>query len=217
MLQRVIPMLPPLLCEELCSLNPGVDRLAFSVVWRMHGNGELDPSSSPWFGRSVIRSVAKLDYGTAQVGARFRLRTKTASTLLSHPRIYSQNCMDGTVTHDMAAAADAGSPGSIPDALWPESRRPRGGGPGAEGGRTVSCEGVWTDLRMMHRIAMARRRKRFQAGALSLNKVRGPAPVRLPRLVYQSLLPIVAQVKLAFRLDADGNPLGLASYPVRDR
>jgi exoribonuclease R len=35
LVQRAIPMLPPLLCEQLCSLNPGVDRLAFSVMWDM--------------------------------------------------------------------------------------------------------------------------------------------------------------------------------------
>lgn len=35
LVQRVIPMLPKLLCEELCSLNPGVERLSFSVVWDM--------------------------------------------------------------------------------------------------------------------------------------------------------------------------------------
>ena len=34
-------MLPPILCEELCSLNPSVERLAFSVVWRMQRDGAL--------------------------------------------------------------------------------------------------------------------------------------------------------------------------------
>jgi exoribonuclease R len=50
---------------QLCSLNPGVDRLAFSCVWRMRGDGTLTPHP-PWFGKSIIRSAAKLDYGTAQ-------------------------------------------------------------------------------------------------------------------------------------------------------
>ena len=31
LVQKVIPMLPRVLCEDLCSLNPGEDRLAFSV------------------------------------------------------------------------------------------------------------------------------------------------------------------------------------------
>lgn len=41
LVDRVIPMLPRLLCEELCSLNPGVDRLAFSVVWDMDSEGDI--------------------------------------------------------------------------------------------------------------------------------------------------------------------------------
>ena len=40
LVQRVIPMLPSLLCEELCSLNPGVDRFAFSVVWELEMDEE---------------------------------------------------------------------------------------------------------------------------------------------------------------------------------
>ena len=56
-------MLPRLLCEDLCSLNPGVERLTFSVEWEMTPEGEI---LSEWFGRGVIRSCAKLDYGTAQ-------------------------------------------------------------------------------------------------------------------------------------------------------
>ena len=62
--QRAIPMLPALLCEELCSLNPGVDRLAFSVKWVVDSKGNA--KGKPIFGRSVIRSCAKLAYGDAQ-------------------------------------------------------------------------------------------------------------------------------------------------------
>lgn len=59
-------MLPPLLCEELCSLNPQVDRLTYSCIWRMNGDGTLVDGEPAWFGRSVIRSCCKLDYATAQ-------------------------------------------------------------------------------------------------------------------------------------------------------
>lgn len=38
---QVIPMLPRILCEELCSLNPDQDRLTFSVVWNMSETGEV--------------------------------------------------------------------------------------------------------------------------------------------------------------------------------
>ncbi len=29
-----VPMLPHMLCEQLCSLNPGVDRYAFSTIFK---------------------------------------------------------------------------------------------------------------------------------------------------------------------------------------
>ena len=34
-------MLPRLLCEELCSLNPLTDRLTFSVVWTLSPQGKV--------------------------------------------------------------------------------------------------------------------------------------------------------------------------------
>jgi hypothetical protein len=34
MQQFCVPMLPHMLCEQLCSLNPGVDRYAFSTIFR---------------------------------------------------------------------------------------------------------------------------------------------------------------------------------------
>ncbi|MGH0149133.1 UNVERIFIED_CONTAM: hypothetical protein FKN15_015071 [Acipenser sinensis] len=41
LVQKVIPMLPRLLCEELCSLNPMTDRLTFSVIWKLTPQGKL--------------------------------------------------------------------------------------------------------------------------------------------------------------------------------
>ena len=64
LVQKAIPMLPRLLCEELCSLNSGVDRLAFSVIWIFDSNAKI--IGKPWFGKTVIRSCAKLSYDHAQ-------------------------------------------------------------------------------------------------------------------------------------------------------
>lgn len=63
LVDRVIPMLPSVLCEHVCSLNPGEDRLAFSVEWIINDQGEI---LEEWFGRSVIRSCVKLSYDHAQ-------------------------------------------------------------------------------------------------------------------------------------------------------
>ncbi|CAL9689027.1 unnamed protein product [Knipowitschia caucasica] len=63
LVQKVVPMLPRLLCEELCSLNPLTDRLTFSVIWKLTPEGKI---LSEWFGRSVIRSCIKLSYDHAQ-------------------------------------------------------------------------------------------------------------------------------------------------------
>ncbi|EJW74820.1 hypothetical protein WUBG_14271 [Wuchereria bancrofti] len=63
LVHKVIPMLPQMLCEELCSLNPDVDRLTFSVVWKINDQGEI---FDEWFGRTIIRSCCKLSYEHAQ-------------------------------------------------------------------------------------------------------------------------------------------------------
>lgn len=55
----VIPMLPKVLSEDLCSLNPQVDRRA--LVWRMevHADGSEGPTELL---RARVRARAKLDY-----------------------------------------------------------------------------------------------------------------------------------------------------------
>jgi len=56
-------MLPSRLCEDLCSLNPDVDRCAFSAIWELTPDGEI---LDEWFGRTVIRSCWKGSYPFAQ-------------------------------------------------------------------------------------------------------------------------------------------------------
>lgn len=59
---RVIPMLPEALSNGLCSLRPGEDRLVFSVFAEVGQNGKVHQAR---FGRSVIRSAARLTYKEA--------------------------------------------------------------------------------------------------------------------------------------------------------
>ncbi|KAJ8781590.1 hypothetical protein J1605_010848 [Eschrichtius robustus] len=42
---KVVPMLPRLLCEELCSLNPMTDKLTFSVIWTLTPKGKKEPAA----------------------------------------------------------------------------------------------------------------------------------------------------------------------------
>jgi ribonuclease R len=61
LVDRTIPMLPPQLSEDLCSLKPNVDRLAFSAVFTIQGNTIIDR----WFGRTIIRSQKRFTYEEA--------------------------------------------------------------------------------------------------------------------------------------------------------
>nr|XP_004662302.1 DIS3-like exonuclease 2 [Jaculus jaculus]XP_045003790.1 DIS3-like exonuclease 2 [Jaculus jaculus] len=63
LVQKVVPMLPRLLCEELCSLNPMTDKLTFSVIWTLTHEGKI---LQEWFGRTIICSCTKLSYEHAQ-------------------------------------------------------------------------------------------------------------------------------------------------------
>jgi ribonuclease R len=59
---RVIPMLPERLSNGVCSLNPGVDRLTYSVFIHFDKHGT---AKSARFAQSVIRSAHRLTYKEA--------------------------------------------------------------------------------------------------------------------------------------------------------
>ncbi|KHJ90212.1 RNB-like protein, partial [Oesophagostomum dentatum] len=63
LVHKSIPMLPRVLTEDLCSLIPGKDRLAFSVMWKMDKDGTI---VDEWFGRTIIRSRVHLGYDHVQ-------------------------------------------------------------------------------------------------------------------------------------------------------
>jgi ribonuclease R len=59
LVDRTIPMLPEELSNDLCSLKPEVDRLAFSAVFEMDKGGIVH---NKWFGRTVINSNRRFTY-----------------------------------------------------------------------------------------------------------------------------------------------------------
>lgn len=63
MVDRTIPMLPEVLSNDLCSLNPHEDKFAFSAVFVMDMEGTIHER---WFGRSVINSDKRFSYEEAQ-------------------------------------------------------------------------------------------------------------------------------------------------------
>lgn len=154
LVDRTIPMLPRMLCEVACSLNENVDRLAFSCVWRMHRDGTLVADAPVWYGRTVIRSCARLDYSTAQ------------------------QIIDAPIATDDEQQWKSGAD------WWIPARRPTD---------PHKLSDVAADVRLMHTVAMARRRKRFENGSLALHSV-----------------------KLTFELENNQDPMLAAPYPMRD-
>ncbi len=63
LVDRVIPMLPEVLSNDLCSLRPNEDRLAFSAIF------ELSPEAdvvNGWYGQTIIHSDKRFSYQEAQ-------------------------------------------------------------------------------------------------------------------------------------------------------
>ncbi|MGB8492531.1 MAG: ribonuclease R [Bacteroidales bacterium] len=63
LVDRVVPMLPERLSNEICSLGPGEDKLTYSAVFELNDRAEV---LNEWFGRTMIRSDRRFSYGEAQ-------------------------------------------------------------------------------------------------------------------------------------------------------
>lgn len=63
LVDRVVPMLPEKLSNELCSLRPHEDKLTFSAVFEMDEDGKV---LKEWFGRTIIHSDRRFAYEEAQ-------------------------------------------------------------------------------------------------------------------------------------------------------
>ena len=63
LVDRVVPMLPERLSNQICSLRPNEEKLTFSAVFEITPVGEV---KSEWYGKTVILSDARFAYEEAQ-------------------------------------------------------------------------------------------------------------------------------------------------------
>lgn len=63
LVDRTIPMLPEVISNDVSSLNPNEDKLAYSAVFEITKQGEV---KSPWFGETIINSNKRFTYEDAQ-------------------------------------------------------------------------------------------------------------------------------------------------------
>ncbi|HEX7724689.1 MAG TPA: ribonuclease R [Candidatus Paceibacterota bacterium] len=63
LVDRTIPMLPEILSNDICSLNPHEDKCSFSAMFIMDGKANI---LERWFGRTVMNSDHRFTYETAQ-------------------------------------------------------------------------------------------------------------------------------------------------------
>jgi len=63
LVDRVVPMLPEVLSNQVCSLRPNEEKLTFSAVFELDKDAKI---KSSWFGRTVINSNRRFTYEEAQ-------------------------------------------------------------------------------------------------------------------------------------------------------
>lgn len=63
LVDRVVPMLPEKLSNDLCSLHANTDKLSFSAIFELDDQARL---KNEWFGRTVMHSDRRFAYAEAQ-------------------------------------------------------------------------------------------------------------------------------------------------------
>jgi ribonuclease R len=63
LVDRTIPMLPEILSNDLCSLNPNEEKLSFSSIFEMTSDAVV---VNRWFGKTIMKSKKRFTYEEAQ-------------------------------------------------------------------------------------------------------------------------------------------------------
>ena len=89
LVDRVIPMLPEVLSNNLCSLRPNEEKLCFSAVFELNEKAEIQKE---WLGRTVILSDHRFTYEDAQKVIENE-KGKLAAELLLLNKLAEQICL----------------------------------------------------------------------------------------------------------------------------
>jgi ribonuclease R len=63
LVDRVVPMLPERLSNNICSLNQGEDKLTYSAIFELNDKSDV---VNEWFGRTIMNSNKRFSYKEAQ-------------------------------------------------------------------------------------------------------------------------------------------------------
>ncbi|MBS1549037.1 MAG: ribonuclease R [Bacteroidetes bacterium] len=100
LVDRVVPMLPEVLSNDVCSLRPHEDKYTFSAVFELNEQAELQKQ---WFGRTIIHSDRRFTYEEAQeriegLNADFSTEINTMNNLAKILR--NDRIKNGAITFD---------------------------------------------------------------------------------------------------------------------
>jgi len=103
LVDRVVPMLPEILSNNICSLIPDKDRLTYSVVIDIDDNGDI---LNEWYGRTIIHSNKRFTYEEAQDIIEYNHETNLSSEvkLLNNlaKKLRSKRISNGSIEMDGA-------------------------------------------------------------------------------------------------------------------
>jgi ribonuclease R len=101
LVDRVIPMLPEVLSNELCSIRQDEDKLAFSSIFTI--NKETGKVMTTWFGRTIIKSDKRFTYEEAQeiIDTKEGIFYAELAELMRFSKIYTEERFkDGALSMD---------------------------------------------------------------------------------------------------------------------
>jgi len=100
LVDRVVPMIPEKLSNEICSLRPNEEKLCYSVVFELDKNADI---LEQWIGRTVIKSDKRFDYEQAQAiieGGEGEFKTELLLLNDLAKKIRAQRFKNGAISFD---------------------------------------------------------------------------------------------------------------------